>query len=50
VQPLVDVAFTPYIERIGRPSGPMTTDYARALADSRVWIIDGVGRLDAVAI
>lgn len=50
VQRLVDVAFTPYIERIGRPPGPMTADYARALADSRVWVIDGDGRLDAVMV
>jgi len=44
------MAFTPYIERIGRPPGPMTADYARALADSRVWVVDGDGRLDAVMV
>jgi len=50
VQRLVDVAFTPYIERIGRPPGPMTADYGRALADSRVWVIDGDDGLDAVLV
>ncbi|KAA0112823.1 GNAT family N-acetyltransferase [Mycolicibacterium sp. P9-22] len=50
VQRLVDAAFTPYIERIGRPPGPMTADYARALADSQVWVVDGDGRLDAVMV
>lgn len=50
VQRLVDVAFTPYIERIGRPPGPMTVDYARALADSRVWVVDEDGLLDAVMV
>ena len=50
VQRLAAVAFTPYIERIGRPPGPMTADYGRALADSRVWVVDGVGSLDAVMV
>jgi ribosomal protein S18 acetylase RimI-like enzyme len=50
VERLVDMAFTTYIERIGRPPGPMTVDYARALADSRVWVIDGDGALDAVMV
>ncbi len=28
----------------------MTADYARALADSRAWVVDGDGRLDAVMV
>lgn len=50
MQRLVDAAFTPYVERIGRPPGPMTADYARALGDSRIWVIDGDGRLDAMMV
>lgn len=50
VERLVAEAFTPYIERIGRPPGPMTADYGRALADSRVWVIDGDDGLDAVLV
>lgn len=50
IERLIEVAFTPYVERIGRPPGPMTADYARALRDSAVWVVEGAGRLDGVLV
>lgn len=50
IERLIEVAFTPYIERIGRPPGPMSADYARALTDSRVWVVEGSDRLDGVLV
>jgi N-acetylglutamate synthase-like GNAT family acetyltransferase len=40
IQRVITDAYTPYIERIGRPPAPMTTDYAAALEYSRVWVLD----------
>ena len=40
IQRLMTDAYTKYIERIGRPPAPMTTDYAAALEDCRVWVLE----------
>ncbi len=40
IQQLMTDAFTKYIERIGRPPAPMTTDDAAALDRSGVWVIE----------
>jgi N-acetylglutamate synthase-like GNAT family acetyltransferase len=37
---LITDAYEKYIERIGRPPAPMTTDYAAALEHSRVWVLE----------
>ena len=34
----VDAAFSHYIERIGRPPGPMRNDYAALIAEGKVWV------------
>ncbi len=34
----VDAAFTLYVERIGRPPGPMRNDYAALVAEGKVWV------------
>jgi N-acetylglutamate synthase-like GNAT family acetyltransferase len=40
IRRVIDDAYTKYIERIGRPPAPMTTDYAAALEHSRVWVLE----------
>jgi N-acetylglutamate synthase-like GNAT family acetyltransferase len=40
IQRLIADAYTKYIERIGRPPVPMTADYAMALEQSRVWVLE----------
>jgi GNAT superfamily N-acetyltransferase len=39
IRAVITDAYTKYIERIGRPPAPMTTDYAAALEHSRVWVL-----------
>ena len=40
IRRVIDDAYSKYIERIGRPPAPMTTDYAAALEHSRVWVLE----------
>jgi N-acetylglutamate synthase-like GNAT family acetyltransferase len=49
VQRLVDVAFTPYIPRIGERPMPMDNDYARLVADGRCWVAVDAGRIVGMA-
>jgi ribosomal protein S18 acetylase RimI-like enzyme len=37
----VTAAYSHYIERMGKPPGPMLDDYAKIIADHRVFILDG---------
>ncbi|HET6735657.1 GNAT family N-acetyltransferase, partial [Mycobacterium sp.] len=39
IQRLIADAYAKYIVRIGRPPAPMTADYAAALQNSRVWVL-----------
>ncbi len=44
VRDVVNSAYRSYIERIGRPPGPMLDDYPRRLAAGQVWVLtDGGG-------
>lgn len=38
VRRCVDAAYTPYIERIGRPPGPMTDDYPALIDRGAVFV------------
>ncbi|HEX7827197.1 MAG TPA: GNAT family N-acetyltransferase, partial [Mycobacterium sp.] len=40
VETLVAESFEKYVERIGKPPGPMLTDYAAMLATSRIWVLE----------
>lgn len=42
VEDVVRAAYTPWIEVIGVPPGPMTADYAELIAAGRVWVLDPV--------
>jgi ribosomal protein S18 acetylase RimI-like enzyme len=37
----VNAAYTPYIELLGRPPGPMLDDYAVMIRDHSVFVVDG---------
>jgi N-acetylglutamate synthase-like GNAT family acetyltransferase len=49
VQRLVDVAFTPYIPRIGERPRPMDNDYARLVSEGRCWVAVAAGRIVGMA-
>jgi hypothetical protein len=36
----VSAAFSPYMERIGKPPAPMLSDYAALAAEERVWVAE----------
>ncbi len=40
VQALVDAAYAPYIPRLGRAPGPMSDDYAAAIAQRQVHLLE----------
>ena len=39
----VRAAYSPYIERIGQPPGPMLDDYDQVVRDHRVYVIEEAG-------
>jgi GNAT superfamily N-acetyltransferase len=41
----VEAAFAMYVERIGKPPGPMLLDYAAEIAAGHVWVAEADGRL-----
>jgi ribosomal protein S18 acetylase RimI-like enzyme len=47
---LVVAAYSHYVERIGRPPGPMAADNAEALAHALVWVLEEGDRLIAASI
>jgi GNAT superfamily N-acetyltransferase len=46
----VEVAYTPYISRIGRPPAPMSADYGRAIAEHSVWVAEVGARVSGVLV
>ena len=42
---LVDAAYRHYIERIGRPPGPMTDDYTQVIRDRQVTVAEEDGEI-----
>jgi N-acetylglutamate synthase-like GNAT family acetyltransferase len=49
VQRLVDVAFTPYIPRIGERPMPMDNDYPRLVDEGHCWVAVHAGRIVGMA-
>jgi N-acetylglutamate synthase-like GNAT family acetyltransferase len=45
VADLVESAYSPYIDLIGRPPAPMLDDYDDVLANAEVWVVAGDHRL-----
>ena len=46
----VRAAYSHYIERIGKPPGPMLDDYAQVVRDHRAYVIDDHGRIVGVVV
>ena len=40
VREIVHAAYRHYIDRIGKPPGPMLDDYAKRIADGQTWILE----------
>ena len=47
---VVDAAYAHYIDRIGKPPGPMLDDYARRIADRQAWVLEDVGTIVGVLV
>jgi len=43
IEAIVAAAYSVYIERIGKPPGPMLDDYARRVAEGVVWVLEEEG-------
>ena len=46
----VTTAYARYVERMGKKPGPMLDDYARVIADHRVFILDGPAGLAGILV
>jgi len=46
----VKAAFTPYIERIGKPPAPMLADFPELIAAGKVWVAEIAGRVVGVLV
>jgi GNAT superfamily N-acetyltransferase len=46
----VRAAFTPYIERIGKPPAPMLLDFPEIIAAGKVWVAEIDGRVVGVLV
>jgi ribosomal protein S18 acetylase RimI-like enzyme len=46
----VHAAYACYLERIGRPPGPMTDDYAKLIGEGRVTVADEEGKIVGVLV
>jgi GNAT superfamily N-acetyltransferase len=46
----VHAAYRHYVERIGRPPGPMTDDYAEVIRTRRVTVAESAGRIVGVLV
>ena len=40
---IVDAAYRPYVERIGKPPGPMLDDYASRIREHAIWVVEREG-------
>jgi len=50
VAELVNAAYGHYVQRIGRPPGPMTEDYAEVIRNRQVTIVESDGNLVGVIV
>ena len=46
----VEAAYSPYIERIGEPPGPMLDDYRQVVRDHRVFVVEGGGQIAGAVV
>jgi N-acetylglutamate synthase-like GNAT family acetyltransferase len=50
IEGLVAESFGKYVERIGKPPGPMLTNYAAMLDTSRIWVLEHGDTVIAVLV
>lgn len=50
IEAIVQAAYSPYIERIGRKPGPMLEDYRQQVEAGHVHVLDNVGRVQGFII
>jgi ribosomal protein S18 acetylase RimI-like enzyme len=50
VHRVVHAAYAHYIDRIGKPPGPMLDDYAQRIADGQTWVLDDAGRIVGILV
>jgi len=50
VRDVVHAAYAHYIDRIGKPPGPMQDDYARRIADGQAWVLEDAGDIVGVLV
>ena len=50
VRDVVHAAYTHYIDRIGKPPGPMLDDYAQRIADGQTWVLEDAGGIVGILV
>jgi GNAT superfamily N-acetyltransferase len=50
IERIVREAYTRYIERIGKPPGPMLDDYSAHVAEGATWVLDEGGAVAGVLV
>src|ERR1700722_9923170 len=50
VEQIVNTAYSIYIERIGKPPGPMLDDYRRLIEDGAVSVLEADGAVAAIVV
>ena len=50
IQEIVERAYSPYIERMGKPPGPMLDDYAKRIEANQVRVADIGGRIGGLLV
>src|SRR5690242_21896544 len=50
VRDVVHAAYAHYIDRIGKPPGPMQDDYARRITDQQAWVLEDAGNIIGVLV
>ena len=47
---IVDSAYRHYVERIGKPPGPMLDDYVTRIADQQAWVLEDAGEIVGILV
>ncbi len=50
VRDVVHAGYRHYIDRIGKPPGPMLDDYAQRIANGQTWVLDDAGRIVGILV
>ncbi|TQV80927.1 GNAT family N-acetyltransferase [Denitrobaculum tricleocarpae] len=50
IQEIVEHAYSPYIERMGRPPGPMLDDYVKRIEREQVSVVEVDGRVGGLLV